>query len=552
MMQTGTDQQPVMDSRQSLIELAWRMEEKGLLLDQPTRKSLIESQDDIVGGYLSEVMTSISPFWEVRHNNCITLLDEANAAYRDQRRAYVNHCKKHPAYYPGRKPPRGCEICLALHTSKEGDQWRAKYAKLRKDRDKLKAEMRKLDKGFNFKSGADLAWLLYSAEALNMPIRRNKSNNPSTNADAIERMSKSPAARRKEGFHVVLKIKEMQQATKAKSTFLDIPHDEADYVHPPYKVHGTRTGRIAGGQDLSGEKDKVSKKYAYNILNIPKPWRKIYVAPPGQCIVAADWKNQEGRLMALFSQDKAYKQAFREEDNGGFDVHSITASIIYGIDPGDSRKEKTKFNGSMHDMRHCAKVANHAVSYSPIPEKTLMYNFQMELKESIRIVDALNAARPGIAAYKRKLIEDVLGRWEPFESRGNWYASCKQPGALWDANPFGWLLYFYGGATVSKDARTGERIALPDQAGEVCAMRQQSSGGEMWTRSGLDLFEYDIPMTGTYDSFYMLCADTDEARQDTAGILTNVMTQPWPELDGTSFPIDLEYGYNLKDLKELK
>lgn len=553
--QTGTDQGAVLSSRQRLIQPAWRKEQVGMLVDQNIRRELVKQCDDLIAEHQEAVDIAIEPRWLIRKYNVEQKLDEVTEVHRAWRKKYVGTCKKHPTYYPGRKPPKGCGVCADLHTSEKGERWRNKYEDLKKNRDKVKTEMKKMLKGFNFKSGQDVAWLLYSPDGLNMPIKRSKTNRPSTNADAIERLSQSKVAQRKEGFDVILKIKEMQQATKAKSTFLEIPIDEFNYVHPPYKVHGTKTGRLASGLDVSGEKDKVSKKYAFNVLNIPKSWRKMYVAPPGQCIVAADWKNQEGRLMAYFSEDAAYKKAFRDEDAGGVDVHSSTAAIIYGIDPHDARTTKTKFHGSMYDMRHCAKVCNHAVSYSPTPERTLIKNFQMEQEEAIRVVDALNEARPGIASYKRKLIADVLGRWEAFDAgNGKYYTALKEPGCLWDANPFGWLLFFYGGASPYKDIRTGQRLAMPEQAGEVCAMRQQTSGAEMWTRCDNELFyEHDIiAMTGTYDSFYLLCDDTDEARQDTSDILTKVMTQAWPELDNTTFPIDHEWGYNLKDLKELK
>jgi len=537
----------VMESKQRLIMKVGEMEEAGLLVDRLVQEKLLATAQRSIDRRLKGVRGRVRPMWERKQAKVRVTYIAAEEAYKEMRTRYAGVCKKHPKYYPTAKNP-SCLVCGEIK-ERDGKAFALEYEVKKKRRD----DLRKLAlKEFNFNSHVDLAWLLYSAEALNLPIRKDsKTKKVTTNADAIERLSQLKSVRGKlRAFKVVQAIKKMQQQSGAIAKFIDVPVDKDGYAHPRYKVHGTVTARLESGKDVDGEEDKVNNDGAYNGLNIPVKFRQMYAAPPGKAIVALDWKNQEGRLMAYFSQDAQYINAFKEEDGGGVDVHSRTAQIIYGVDPKEAKERLTKFGSGMYDMRHCAKVANHACSYSPTPIFTLMKNFQLQLSDARRIVDVMFDARPTLARYKQDLVKEVLGEWEPVRLGENrWAARCVKPGRRWDATPFGWMIKYWGMGEVREDAITAEKLALPTQAGEAIAFRQQATGAGMWDRCYDEITDKYQVYTGSYDSFYVLTNDDKSDILDAAAFCKGVMEKEWPELDGWKFPADVAWGYNLGKYK---
>ena len=92
-----------------------------------------------------------------------------------------------------------------------------------------------------------------------------------------------------------------------------------------------------------------------NLQNIPirtlegKRIRQAFIAPPGWEIVSADYSQIELRVLAHLSGDESLIEAFA----GGEDIHSRTASDIFGVFPEMVNAE----------MRRQAKVINFGVLY---------------------------------------------------------------------------------------------------------------------------------------------------------------------------------------------
>jgi len=537
--QRPVDPMPEMLSRFRLIPICAGMEDRGMPVDTGVQRKLKKEQRAVIKGLMQEVLEHVKPAWERRVRGVEEELFKRNKEFTALQTCYAGNCKKHPTYYPSKKPSATCSTCIELKDTM-GEVFTEEYDKVKDLRSKLKGKMKRWEEGFNYKSSEHLTWFLYTESKL--PIQRFKGRITS-NATAIEKLSKLKSAMvKKEAFAAVMKMKEMQQASKALSTFLQVPLRKG-VAHPPYKIHGTVTGRLAGGADKRGEMDKVDNTSAFNPLNIPKPWRQMYVPRPGFCLVGGDWKNQEGRLMAWMSDDHAYQAAFMIEDAGGVDVHSNNAGTVFGIDPADARTVKIRFNGQMYSARHCAKVANHAWSYSPTPVYTLQKNFQLEKKEALRIDSVLREARPGVVAYKEQIVREVLGAWS-ISSSG--VAYCGIPGTRFYSNPFGWQVFFWGMGEVRVDPRTGKKVPLPAQAGELIAQGPQSTGASMFSACTYEVAQLGFtPYTGTYDSLVLEVRDDASARREAVDALKTVMERKWDELDGMSFPIDVEWGYNM-------
>ena len=153
-------------------------------------------------------------------------------------------------------------------------------------------------------------------------------------------------------------------------------------IHTTFNQALTATGRLSSSKP--------------NLQNIPirtergKEIRKAFVSSfPDGVIVSADYSQIELRIMAHLSQDTHLIEAFRE----GKDVHSITASKIFGIAP----EEVTP------DQRRIAKTANFGIMYG-ISAFGLSQRLKIPRAEAKKIIEDYFTNFPAISAY----INDVI------------------------------------------------------------------------------------------------------------------------------------------------
>jgi DNA polymerase-1 len=92
-----------------------------------------------------------------------------------------------------------------------------------------------------------------------------------------------------------------------------------------------------------------------NLQNIPirsevgRRIRQAFVAKPGSVLISADYSQIELRILAHFSQDPAFLDAFRS----GEDIHQRTAAEVFGVPSA----------GVTAEHRRIAKAINFGLSY---------------------------------------------------------------------------------------------------------------------------------------------------------------------------------------------
>ena len=169
---------------------------------------------------------------------------------------------------------------------------------------------------FNLNSPQQLADVLFTRMGLPAPAKRGKTKVPSTAVDVLEGLSE---------HEIIRPILDFRQWSKLKSTYVDalppLIRPETGRVHTTFVLSGSATGRLASINP--------------NLQNIPirtevgRQIRAAFVPDPGCVLVSADYSQIELRLLAHFSQDPLLLQAFRT----GQDVHSLTASEVFGVPP---------------------------------------------------------------------------------------------------------------------------------------------------------------------------------------------------------------------------
>ena len=519
------DPMPEIHARQALVPVCYEMERRGMDVDVVVQASMRDAAENQIKKSREKISDATKSTWDKRVRDAARrfhVTENKLDGLRSSR--WADPCEKHPNRNGLYKPPKGCEACAATYSQVVTE--RNKYKLTQKRRTREKAESERWAKGFEPRNNEHLRWLLYSPDALKLPIQRTgRPPKPTANRAAIDKLATLRAVQiKKRAFAIVTDIKEVQHLEKAISTFINIPLGKDRRAHPPYKIQGTRTGRLAGGKDADEKSDNT---YAFNVLNIPREWRRMYTAPDGHILVAADWRNVEGRLTAMFCKDPHYSKVLREELRGGPKVHSVNASIIYGIDPADAKQHEIELSGQKRTAYDGGKRLTHAWSYGMKPPH-MTRTFNITAKEADRIDLALSEAYPMLVRWRTQLIIDVLGLWERVPGERN--QRCLQPGRRYLANPFGWQLHFLG--------------INADQANEVVAFLPQSTGAGMFTRCA-PLLEQRYPIfTGTYDSFALVVPATPADVREAAEFLTTTMERTWPELEDRSFPCEVEIGYN--------
>jgi len=187
------------------------------------------------------------------------------------------------------------------------------------------------------------------------------------------------------GQHPIIElIERTRELAKLKNTYVDtLPQlaDTKSRVHTTFNQDVAATGRLSSTNP--------------NLQNIPvrsdlgRRIREAFVPEKGHVFVSADYSQFEIRLSAVLSGDEQLIEDF----NGDVDIHTKTASEVYGI-PMD---QVTK------NQRRAAKVINFGVLYGMSPHG-LSAATGMTFAESKKFIEQYFALRAPI----RKFIDDTL------------------------------------------------------------------------------------------------------------------------------------------------
>ena len=150
---------------------------------------------------------------------------------------------------------------------------------------------------------------------LSLPVVRRTKTGPSTDADTLEELA---------ALHPVpAKIVEFRALSKLQGTYIDalpaLVNPATGRLHTSFNQAVAATGRLSSSDP--------------NLQNIPirtelgRRIREAFVAKPGHLLVSADYSQIELRILAHFSQDPAFLEAFRS----GQDIHQRTAAEVFGV-----------------------------------------------------------------------------------------------------------------------------------------------------------------------------------------------------------------------------
>ncbi len=248
---------------------------------------------------------------------------------------------------------------------------------------------------FNINSPRQLGDVLFNKLNLPKPVKYGKGKTISTAVDVLEGLAAE--------HDVPRLVLEYRQLSKLKSTYVDalpaLCRPETGRLHTHFNQAGAATGRLSSTNP--------------NLQNIPirtelgREIRAAFVAEKGSVLLAADYSQIELRLLAHFSEDPLLVEAYRRGD----DIHSLTASQVFGVPP--------MLIDAEHRRR--AKAVNFGIVYGLSPFG-LSQQLGIDTREAKRFIDAYFEKYQGVrtfidrtleAARRDGYVETLFGRVRP-------------------------------------------------------------------------------------------------------------------------------------------
>lgn len=133
-------------------------------------------------------------------------------------------------------------------------------------------------------------------------------------------------------YPVVAKLLEYRGVQKALTSYgeniLEEINPVTGRIHADFYQIGAPTGRMACSNP--------------NIQQVPhgEEYRRCFRAPQGRKFVIADYSQVELRILADFSKDKGFMEAFKS----GADLHRTTAAQVFNVKPEDVTSEQRSFS----------------------------------------------------------------------------------------------------------------------------------------------------------------------------------------------------------------
>ncbi len=233
---------------------------------------------------------------------------------------------------------------------------------------------------FNINSPKQLGEVLFNKLNLPRPVKYGKGKTISTAVEVLEELSAN--------HEVPRLVLDYRQLSKLKSTYVDalplLLNRCTQRLHTTFNQAGTATGRLSSTNP--------------NLQNIPirtelgREIRAAFIAEPGCALLAADYSQIELRLLAHFSEDPLLVEAFRRGD----DIHSLTASQVFGVPP--------MLLDAEHRRR--AKAVNFGIVYGLSPFG-LSQQLGIEQREAKKFIDAYFEKYSGVRRFIDRVLEET-------------------------------------------------------------------------------------------------------------------------------------------------
>lgn len=235
------------------------------------------------------------------------------------------------------------------------------------------------DSKFNLRSPKQLSKVLFVE--LGLPTVKKTKTGYSTDFEVLKTLyDKHP---------IIPKLIDFRELDKLNSAYIgpliDCIEEKSGRIYPEFQQTVAATGRLTTTEP--------------NLQTLPirseegRKIRKAVIAPENYLILSCDYSQIELRILASISKDEKLIKDFEE----GLDIHSQTASRIFGIDPEDISPE----------MRRKAKAVNFGIIYGISPYG-LSKQLEITNSEASSIIEKYYTNHPGVEKWQKETIEEAI------------------------------------------------------------------------------------------------------------------------------------------------
>lgn len=233
----------------------------------------------------------------------------------------------------------------------------------------------------NLDSPKQIGEVLFDKLKLPYRWRKTKTGQYSTDEEVMTELALK--------YSVVKDILDYRQLAKLKSTYIDalprLVNEKTGRLHSSFNQALTSTGRLSSQNP--------------NLQNIPirtdkgREIRKAFIPKDNDhLILAADYSQIELRLIAEISGEEAMLKAFRN----GEDIHTSTASLIYGV-PQDQVNKTQRYN---------AKTVNFSIIYGA-GATNLSQNLGIKRTEASALIEQYFKTYNGLKKYMEQVVNQA-------------------------------------------------------------------------------------------------------------------------------------------------
>ena len=235
---------------------------------------------------------------------------------------------------------------------------------------------------FNIGSNNQLRDILFVK--LGLPVIKRTKTGASTDVDVLQALAA-------QGHTLPTLLMKYRQLEKLRGTYVEalpqMVNPETGRIHTSFNQTVAATGRLSSTDP--------------NLQNIPirtemgAEIRRGFIPAEGNVFVSADYSQIELRILAHYSGDPAFVEAFR----AGADIHRQTAALIFGVTPEEVTRE----------MRDRAKTTNFAIIYG-IGPFSLAGRLGIGQAEAKTFIEQYFERFPGVRRYLDEQIEFARAR----------------------------------------------------------------------------------------------------------------------------------------------
>lgn len=218
----------------------------------------------------------------------------------------------------------------------------------------------------------------FLAEKVGVPLSKTKTGRFATNEGEMAKFALS--------FPIVGQLLEYRGLAKLRSTYVDSlisKVGEDGRVHTTYSQVAVNTGRLASFNP-NLQNIPVTSEYGVKI-------KSCFVADTDKTLISFDYSQQELRVLAHLSGEDTLIKAFQD----GRDVHTITASQLFGVSYGDVTKEQ----------RMIGKTINFGIIYG-MSSYGMSQGLTIPVEDAQKFIDAFYKTYPKIHAFYEEYIKN--------------------------------------------------------------------------------------------------------------------------------------------------